>query len=588
MQVTSLRRRSGISSMVRGVVTTAAVALAACSGESLNTPEDPVLPQDPGVNPQVRSLAWLFDVNTAKKTVKITPPSPAIAKAAGLDLDRNGQVELSLVGSDVIALTASNYAATGVGTGGAPPGKVRVTFDVAITNLLNSVELITPTFPTPPSGETGLFMFSFENVVTTTSGGVSTSGNDVIVELPNVGGVAASVQFDGAPHNWFNDTGCPSGANDCYRYETYGEPLVAGGTTAASQIGFDIDPTVSNFRAKMIVAADLRNAGPAITRSVAGTVTSPQLGPLSAGTVNISGGFSATPSAGSYSIAGVGAGPRSVSFTPPAGCSAPAAQNITVTAASPDPIPVNFTVTCNAPVGTVSGALTFTAGSGAPSLAGVQVTITPAAAGTGPVTVNPSAAGAYSSGSVEVGVGTGAGNGAVSFANLPSGCTLTGAPSSYSGLTQGGSVTAAAVQITCPQSPYPLVYSWSAPSGGNVTLTASIDMGVRNDPLNNGTAADRIGAFQHTINYGTRVSAPSCTPSSGFSGVFNTTGAGVISIVLTNTSGVAGAVPLFSCTFTYGASGTQTLSEAVGSLLAGDQTGYDFTAFVASTFNSIP
>ncbi len=300
MQVTPLQRRSGIKSMVRSVLSTAAIALAACSGESLNTPADPVLPQDPKVNPQVRSLAWLFDVNTAKKTVKITPPSAAVAKAAGLDLDVNGQVEMSLVGADVIALTASNYAATGVGTGGAPPNKVRVTFDVAITNLLTSVQLITPTFPTPPVGATGLFMFPFENVVTTTSGGVSTTGNDVIVELPNTGGVTPSVQFDGAPHNWFNDTGCPVGSNDCYRYETYAVPLVAGGTSTTSQVGFDIDPTVSNFRAKMIVAADLQNSGAAITRTVAGTVTSPQLGPLTGGSVTITGGFSQAPSAGNY------------------------------------------------------------------------------------------------------------------------------------------------------------------------------------------------------------------------------------------------------------------------------------------------
>ena len=78
MQVTPLQRRSGIKSLVRSAFSAAAVVLAACSGESLNTPADPILPQDPRIYPQVRSLAWFFDVNTVKKTVKITPPSGVI------------------------------------------------------------------------------------------------------------------------------------------------------------------------------------------------------------------------------------------------------------------------------------------------------------------------------------------------------------------------------------------------------------------------------------------------------------------------------------------------------------------------------
>ena len=42
--------------------------------------------------------------------------------------------------------------------------KVRIQFDVTITNQLTGVQLITPTFPTPPAGVTGVLLFPFENV----------------------------------------------------------------------------------------------------------------------------------------------------------------------------------------------------------------------------------------------------------------------------------------------------------------------------------------------------------------------------------------------------------------------------------------
>ena len=106
--------------------------------------------------------------------------------------------------------------------------------------------------------------------------------------------------------------------------------------------------------------------------------------------------------------------------------------------------------------------------------------------------------------------------------------------------------------------------------------------------MNNGAAADRIGAFQGTVNYGTRVSAPACSAGAGFSGVLNTAAVGGITAVLTNTTGAAGVVTLYTCTFTYGASGSQTLTSAAGSHLAGDQTGYDFTSLVSIITNPIP
>jgi len=590
MQFPLSRRRQAATAFVSAAV----VALAACSGDSVSKPDDPNLPGDPGVTPQVTQAAWRIDVSTAKKTIKITAPSVKASSssfAAALAAASGSNAEPSLLGADAINLVVvpGTYSASGVGTGGASPSKVLVKFDVQVVNLLSSVDLITPTFPVPPGA--GVFMFPFATNVTTTSGGATGSGNDVIVDLPNRGQVAPSGDFDGAPYNWFNDTGCPAGANDCYRYETYPSPISAGATTGGQTIGFEIDPTVSNFSAKLIVAADLQNSGPAVTRTVSGTVTSPQTGNITGGTVSITGAGTASPAAGAYSIANVGGGAHTVSYTPPAGCVAPASQAITITSASPEPVPVNFTVTCNAPTGTVTGQIDFATGSATPSLTGVAVTVTPSATGTSPSTGAPGAAGAYSIAGVQVGTGADAGAGTVSFANLPAGCSFSGsATGSYTGLTSGGSVAASAVTLNCvtPTAPYPLVFDWTG-TGTSRTLTITIDMNAQNSPLNNGAGADLIGGFQGTLNYPTaRLSAPTCTQPSPLTGVINSATAGQITFVLSNVStGAGGLVTLATCTFTN--TGTGPTPITLDGLFLLDPTGSDeFESRAQVTLNPVP
>src|SRR5262249_54980747 len=151
------------------------------------------------------------------------------------------------------------------------------------------------------------------------TGGTTDSSNVVIIELPSRGEVAPSSDFngDGAtltgdPFNFFNDTGCPAGGNsttntgsDCFRYEAYTAPLGPLATTTFQEVGFVIDPTVAQCRARMIIAADLASSGPATTSTVSGTVNSTN-GPLSGVTVNITGGFTGTTgTGGTYSISGV-------------------------------------------------------------------------------------------------------------------------------------------------------------------------------------------------------------------------------------------------------------------------------------------
>ena len=113
---------------------------------------------------------------------------------------------------------------------------------------------------------------------------------------------------------------------------------------------------MGQFTARLIVAADLQNSGPAPTGTIAGTVTSPQLGTLNGVDVTATSGITSlsgtTAGAGAYSIGSVPTGPASATITSglPAGCTNPGSQATTVTNGGTST--VNFTVTCPVPTGT--------------------------------------------------------------------------------------------------------------------------------------------------------------------------------------------------------------------------------------------
>ena len=515
--------RSGRARLATVLLSSLGALTLACGGDERGS-TGPRLPGNPPPNPQVRSAAFIADVNlvTGKVVISEPPtnvmPGSAMASSPSLSVGALGPggPNYSIVAGDVVQLTSSNLAASTLGE--FVPGKVRVTFDINITNRLSTVRLITPTFPTPPAGVPGVFLFPYEVVPTVTSGGVSVGGDgtDVIVEAPSVGSAVSAVTWDGAPHNFFNDAGCAAGANDCYRYEAYTQPLEAGGTSEARTVGFDIDPTLHSFRARLIVAADLQNSGAAPTGTVAGSVTSPQRGALVGVTVNVNpGSFSGvTGAGGAYSIAGVGVGSRVVSLSNlPSGCSAPPVQNVTVSGGGT--VNANFSVTCTVPSGTISGTISSSLGGG---LNNVSVTATP----TGGSAVGPAisnSTGAYSLSGVPVGA---SGAGSLALSNLPSNCTNPGAIA-YSGLTDGGTINVnITVSCTAPPAGYQMTATWGPITGGQVTLTLRIDMGSFDDPAIPGP--DDIDGIQHILLY-------TNTPRLQYVSAANVAGSGLQNIV---------------------------------------------------------
>ena len=241
------------------------VVLQACSNTPAATaPAVPVLTSLSAY----RGAAFILDVSTTRRVVKVSPPVTAAAVSTsqnplGARALASGP-NASLLGADVIEMQISNYAAGAVGA--TVPGKVLVTFDLTLVNRLRSVALGTPTFPSPPVGVTGVQAFPFEVSVVTSPGGVSSQSNQVVVTSPSFGQAIASAEWDGPPHSFFNDANCGSTSNDCFRYEPFGT-IAANGSSLPRRVGFLIDPTVRDLRIKLLVAADIFPTGTATIAS---------------------------------------------------------------------------------------------------------------------------------------------------------------------------------------------------------------------------------------------------------------------------------------------------------------------------------
>ncbi len=490
--------------------------------------------------------AFLADVNLRSGRITIT--SPQISTTVDAAGGASGGPAFSLVGGDAVLMTTSNFSASAVGA--FQPGKIRVTFDVALTNRLTNVQLAGPTtFPNPPAGTTGPLLFPYDIAVATTSGGTSGSGGDVIVVLPSGGLVAPSTDWDGAPFNFFNDSTCAGG--DCYRWEEF-TAVPPGATTAARTVGFDIDPTVGQFTARLIVASDLLDTSVPQSGTVQGIVTAASLGPIAGAVVTATpgGATAVTLPNGTFQISGLSPGTVSLDVTSlPTICATPPPALAIV---SPGTVTsVTLGVTCTPPplVGTVAGQVTLPGG---PGLGGVGVTITPTGGAPLPLVLTD-ASGNFTVPNVPVSDGTGT----LVLAGLPASCTNPGAVP-YSGLANGGTTTVS-VNVSCTTSGagYPMTAAFGA-SGSGVVLTLGIDMSPYNDLVVNGVAPDDIQTIQGQVTYDSArlqlVGCASVANSQMSNLTVNTSVAGVIQFLnfTTSTGPVLGAQSVLSCSFNDG------------------------------------
>lgn len=234
----------------------------ACASERASAPD---LIGAPPASP-LRALAFTADVNTRTGAITITAPGASTANVPTLSRDGIERPGLSLLGGDAVRLVASNYRSSAVGE--FEPNKIRVTFDVAIENKLSGVRMVTPTWPVPSA--TGVILVPIDNTVTATPGGVTgNDGSTPLIELPRTGTVAPSIDFNGtgavgsgAPYDFFNDAACAAlASSDCFRWEAYDAQIEQFATSSTRTVGYDIDASVGQFLARLIVAADLAPTG---------------------------------------------------------------------------------------------------------------------------------------------------------------------------------------------------------------------------------------------------------------------------------------------------------------------------------------
>jgi hypothetical protein len=410
--------------------------LAGCTAE-LKDPGDLGPPPPPLTGPI--EAAFLAKVDVRGGVVTVSPPELRTTGAL-----RDDQASHSLVGGDVVTLVSSNFAASAIGA--FTPGKIRVQFDLALNNRLSRVSLTGPSaFPAPPPGTTGPLVFPYDIAVATTSGGTSGGNNEIIVVLPSRGVVAPSVDWDGTPFNFFNDADCTVAASvsDCFRWEEYPGPILTGATAAGRRVGFDIDPTVGQFTARILVAADIVDPNVPSPGAVQGQVVSATLGPLAGVTVVVTppGQAVLTTATGSFQLANVPSGTVSLTLSGlPSACTVPPPTPVLVPAGGVATVTVP--VDCAPPplLGTITGSITNQLGT---PLAGVTIQATPTGLSPTPTTLS-GAAGDFSLVSIPVSDGTGV----LILGALPGTCVDPG-PIPYTGLTTGGPLTIGLV-VNCP------------------------------------------------------------------------------------------------------------------------------------------
>ena len=233
----------------------AGLALLLAAGAACSPDAPPTGPEVLAPPADLAGSAFELTIDVASGRVSVNGPAQSSQARAG-------GPSFSLLGRDAITLHAGDCTFTTI------PNSAklkRCSLQLAIENHLLFSDLVTPTsFPRPPQGVAGLLVFPF------TSGGLSTTGGATAV--PNT-------SWDGAPTNFFNDFAACSGTgktSDCYRWERYPSPLAGGETSAAREVGFDVDKAAQSVSVYILVAADVQDAAPktlALTPVAAGCGT---------------------------------------------------------------------------------------------------------------------------------------------------------------------------------------------------------------------------------------------------------------------------------------------------------------------------
>lgn len=113
----------------------------------------------------MQRLAFVLDVDLSSGRIAVSPVGAPLHGASALVPSAGTPTAsaFSLLGAGVVDLLTSNYAAGAIGA--VSPGEIAIRFDLRVRNLLSASRLVTPTFPAPPAGATGVQLFPFSITV---------------------------------------------------------------------------------------------------------------------------------------------------------------------------------------------------------------------------------------------------------------------------------------------------------------------------------------------------------------------------------------------------------------------------------------
>ena len=203
-------------------------------------------------------MGYLLEVNTRRRAVRVAAPAEAQQAQQGIG------PSFSILDGEAIGLTVDNYAVSEVGQ--YSPGKVRVRFDIAVANQLPGLALVPPALGGDGSPRSSLMLFPLLQNATLTSGATAINEDGSILvnrRSDTVVEPSADWDGDGGQPQWrgfdfSGDSGCAARAPGCTPWEAV-PALLPGESSPVRTVGFDLDPTVSEFRAWLLLAADLRS-----------------------------------------------------------------------------------------------------------------------------------------------------------------------------------------------------------------------------------------------------------------------------------------------------------------------------------------
>lgn len=388
---------------------------------------------------ELRGRAVALDVDLDSFTVRQVSGTGSVVGGANAAMG----LSFALLGHNEVTTTITNVTTQNLTS----PHRVRIKFDLSLTNNLSGADLVPATFPEPPTAQVVAFPFSTEpsswfNISVRTTGDWNGTGQP----------------GSGAPWNFFNNDHHCFGStppSDCYRWEAFGAVLAAGATSAPRNVGFDIAPNIRRFRVYVVVAADIRERPlPAGTGGIAGTVTSAARGALAGVTVSGGGHNATTGATGLFVLSGLTPGEVSLTLAGlPAGCTAPATSAMVVAG---EIASANIVVECPS-AGAVEGQVVANAA----GLQGVAVRVngTAFAATTG------------SEGGFHID-GVPAGPQQLALSGLPGGCTD---PGLQAVTVVAGGVAHVQINVTCPAAAPERIVATSVQTGNSELYVLNAD-----------------------------------------------------------------------------------------------------------------